>query len=368
MKIAQISPLVESVPPKLYGGTERIVAYLTDELVRQGHEIVLFASGDSRTAAELVPCSPSALRLAQVRDATPYSVVQLEHLRRRAGEFDLLHFHTDYLHFPLARSLARPNVTTMHGRLDLPEYQVIFAEFSDMPLVSISNDQRRPLAARWAATVRHGLPARLYDFSPAGADGYLAFLGRISPEKRPDRAIAIAMRTGLELKIAAKMDRFDQAYFDETIRPLLAHPGIEFIGEIGEQQKQAFLGGARALLFPIDWPEPFGLVMIEAMACGTPVIAWRQGSVPEIVDHGVTGFVVDDIDEAVAAVERIGTLDRLAVRRRFEQRFTAERMARDYVRIYESLAAPSRAPVPRAVNGYGGLRRPALEGRLALPS
>ena len=340
MRIAQIAPLIESVPPKLYGGTERIVSYLTEELVRQGHDVALFASGDSCTAAELIACAPKALRLAEVRETLPHQVLQLEKVRRRVDDFDVLHFHTDQLHFPIVRHLGCAAVTTTHGRLDLPDYQPFFAEFPDMALVSVSDDQRKPLAAaRWIATVLHGLPANLYSFSPDGADGYLAFLGRISPEKRPDRAIEIARRAGVQLRIAAKVDRVDQTYFEEVIRPLLRDPRIDYVGEINGRQKQAFLAEARALLFPIDWPEPFGLVQIEAMACGTPVIAWRRGSVPEVVEHGVTGFTVDSIDEAVAAVEKVGSLSRKAVRHRFEERFSVERTARDYVRVYESLAA-----------------------------
>ena len=339
MRIAQISPLIESVPPKLYGGTERIVSYLTEELVRQGHEVTLFASADSETSAELVSCAPKALRLAHAHDVQAYSVLQLEKIRQRAGDFDFLHFHTDYVHFPLVRSHDLPAVTTMHGRLDLPACRPLFAEFADMALVSVSDDQRKPLHARWVATVPHGLPPDLYAFSPDGADGYLAFLGRICPEKRPDRAIEIAKRAGVKLKIAAKVDRVDQDYFEDVIRPLLGDPRIEFVGEINDGEKQAFLGGAMALLFPIDWPEPFGLVQIEAMACGTPVIAWRRGSVPEIIRHGETGFVVDGMDEAIAAVDEVRSLSREGVRRGFEERFSIERMARDYVGVYQSLSA-----------------------------
>lgn len=347
MKIAQISPLMESVPPKLYGGTERIVSYLTEELVRQGHEVVLFASDDSVTAAELVPCSPTALRLWHARDPLVYNTLQLEQVRRRAGDFDLLHFHTDFLHFPLVRGMRHPTVTTMHGRLDLSGLPSVFSEFEDMPLVSISNHQRRPLSARWVSTVLHGLPSDLYSASEAGANGYLAFLGRICPEKRPDRAIEIAKRAGLELKIAAKVDKVDQSYFDEVIRPMLDHPLVEFVGEITEREKQAFLGGSKAVLFPIDWPEPFGLVMIEAMACGTPVIAWPCGSVPEVIDHGLTGFIVNSIDQAVAAIEKVSSVDRRLVRRRFETRFTADRMARDYCSVYDSLVR-RKLPTARA--------------------
>jgi glycosyltransferase involved in cell wall biosynthesis len=357
MRIAQISPLIESVPPKLYGGTERIVSYLTEELVRQGHEVTLFASGDSETAAELVSCAPTALRLAQVTDSAPYTVMQLEKIRHRAADFDIAHFHSDFFHFPLIRSLGTPSVTTLHGRLDLPFYRLLLDEFPEMPLVSISDDQRRMLQAQWVATVLHGLPKDLYSFSAAGEGGYLAFLGRISPEKRPDRAIEIAQRAGVPLKIAAKVDKADQTYFDETIRPLIKGSGVEFIGEVNDSEKQAFLGGASALLFPIDWPEPFGLVQIEAMACGTPVVAWRRGSVSEVIDEGVSGFMVEDIDEAVAAVHKARSLSRQAVRDRFDQRFTIERVARDYVRVYNSLAAePILCPT-------GGTPRRGVEAR-----
>jgi glycosyltransferase involved in cell wall biosynthesis len=344
MRIAQISPLMESVPPKLYGGTERIVSFLTEELIRQGHNVVLFASGDSQTAAELVSCTPEALRLAHVRDAQCYNILQLEQVRQRANEFDILHFHTDYLHFPLFRDLGLPMVTTMHGRMDLPDYPPLFNEFRDMPVVSISNHQRRALQANWEATVYHGLPLNLLAFSLSRPAGYLAFLGRICPEKRPDRAIEIAKRAGLPLKIAAKVDSVDRAYFENRIRPLLDHPLVEFVGEINEHQKQNFLANAQALLFPIDWPEPFGLAMIEAMACGTPVVAWREGSVPEVVDEGVTGFIVDSIDAAVAAVRRLPSLNRVNVRRCFEKRFSAERMAHDYLALYETLVEPESYP------------------------
>ena len=348
MRIAQIAPLIESVPPRLYGGTERIVSYLTEELVRQGHEVTLFASGDSLTAAELVPCSERALRLEPtVRDPLPYYMVMLDRVRRRAQEFDVFHFHIDYLHFPLFRDLAARTLTTQHGRLDLPDLAVAYRAFAEFPLVSISDDQRRPCPDwHWLRTVQHGLPAHLYPFSPAAAGGYLAFLGRICPEKRPDHAIEIARRAGLPLKIAAKVDRVDQAYFEEVIRPLLRDPSIEFVGEIGEQDKAAFLGGAQALLFPIDWPEPFGLVMIEAMACGTPVIAYRRGSVAEVVEDEWTGFMVDDVAGAVAAVANLDRLNREMIRARFEQRFTAQRMAKDYVAAYSALETALELPVP----------------------
>ena len=351
MRIAQVAPLIESVPPKLYGGTERIVSYLTEELVRQGHDVALFASGDSETAAELIPCGHEALRLGQVQDTMPHNILQLEKVRQYAGNFDVIHFHSDYLHFPLMRNIARPVVNTMHGRLDLPDLLPLFAEYRDMPLVSISDNQRLPLPALWMATIHHGLPIDLLRFSPEATEGYLAFLGRICPDKRLDRAIEIARRSGVELKIAAKVDAVDQQYFEEMIRPMLGAPHVEFIGEIDEHEKQRFLGGAKALLFPIDWPEPFGLVMIEAMACGTPVIAWPCGSVLEVIEHGLTGYIVDDLDQAAAAVDAAGALDRKRIRRRFEGRYTAERMARDYVDVYESLARPKPLEVPASVGG-----------------
>jgi glycosyltransferase involved in cell wall biosynthesis len=363
MRIAQIAPLIESVPPRLYGGTERIVSYLTEELVGQGHEVTLFASGDSLTTAELVPCSERALRLEPtVRDPLPYYMVMLDRVRRRAQEFDVLHFHIDYLHFPLFREIAARTLTTQHGRLDLPDLPVAYRAFREFPLVSISDDQRGPCPDwNWLRTVYHGLPRDLYPFSPRPQGGYLAFLGRICPEKRPDQAIEIARRTGLPLKIAAKVDRVDQAYFDAVIRPLLRDPLIEFVGEIGEQDKAAFLGGALALLFPIDWPEPFGLVMIEAMACGTPVIAYRRGSVAEVIEDGWTGFMVDDVAGAVAAVAELERLDRGTIRARFERRFTAQRMATDYVLAYDALETALELPVPVPLPGYG-IGQAAIEG------
>lgn len=340
MKIAQIAPLAERVPPKLYGGTERIVSYLTDELVRQGHDVTLFASGDSRTLAHLVPCSHVALRLnPDMRDPIPYHVMMLEQVRQRADEFDVLHFHIDMLHFPLVREFAGRTLTTLHGRLDLPDLVPFYRTFPEFPLVSISNDQRAPMPpVNWAGTVYHGLPAELLPFSAEATGGYLAFLGRISPEKRPDRAIEIAAKAGMKLKIAAKVDKADQTYWDKTIAPLVArYDNVEFVGEINEQQKAQFLGNATALLFPIDWPEPFGLVMIEAMACGTPVIAFRCGSVPEVIDHGVSGFIIDSIEEAVESVGKAKALDRAVVRATFDARFTAGRMAANYLAIYERL-------------------------------
>jgi glycosyltransferase involved in cell wall biosynthesis len=339
MNIAQIAPLAESVPPKLYGGTERVVFYLTEELVRLGHKVTLFASADSQTSARLVPCAPRALRLdPHVQDGLPHHLLMLDRVRSRAHEFDVLHFHLEHLHLPLFRPLAGKTVTTLHGRLDLADLQPLYQELDDMPLVSISDSQRKPLpGAGWVATVYHGLPDPVCPYNRAPRDDYLAFLGRASPEKGLDRAIEIACRAGIRLRIAAKIDRADQHYWRTRIQPLLAHPLIEYIGEVDEASKPGLLGNARALLFPIDWPEPFGLAMIEAMSCGTPVIAWPNGAVPEIVDHGVTGLVVDSIERAVDAVQAAARLDRQAVRRRFEERFTAARMAKDYLGVYRNL-------------------------------
>lgn len=345
MRIAQIAPLAESVPPRLYGGTERIVSFLTEELVRQGHDVTLFASGDSSTSARLVPCCSSALRLdATIHDPLPPHLLMLDRVRRRAGEFDVLHFHVDLLHYPIMAGTPARTLTTLHGRLDRTESHPLYAAFADMPLVSISDHQRLPMPpVRWAATVHHGLPVELLPFSARPAGGHLAFLGRISPEKRPDRAIEIARLAGLPLKIAAKVDRADRAYWDEVIEPMIRRePDVEFVGEIDEREKARFLGDAAALVFPIDWPEPFGLVMIEAMACGTPVLAFSGGSVPEVIDDGVTGAIVGSIEEAVAELPRVLALDRARVRARFEERFSAERMARDYVEIYRRLARVDR--------------------------
>lgn len=338
MRIAQVAPLFESVPPKLYGGTERVVAYLTHELVRQGHEVTLFASADSSTDARLVPACKRALRLeGRSIDHLPLHVLQLEHVMQRAAEFDVIHFHTDCLHFPWARRHPCRHMTTMHGRLDRLELVPLFEEFAEMPMVSISEAQRAPLLrVNWQATVHHGLPSNLLSLGKGGG-GYYAFLGRISPEKRADRAIEIAKRLKKPVRIAAKVDPADRQYFETQIEPLLNDPLVEYVGEIGERDKQAFLGNAIALLFPIDWPEPFGLVMIESMACGTPVVAWRRGSVPEIVDHGITGFIADGMDEAVEAARSAAALSRARCRQRFEERFTAERMAREYVAVYERL-------------------------------
>jgi glycosyltransferase involved in cell wall biosynthesis len=339
MRIAQVAPLMEAVPPKLYGGTERIVAYLSDELVALGHDVTLFASGDSVTAANIEPGCPRALRLdATIRDHVAPLVAMLERVAQRAAEFDLIHLHCDYLGYGVLRRAGTPFLATLHGRLDLPELSLVYRAFSDVPVVSISDSQRGPLPEpRYIATIHHGIPEHLLQFG-TGAGGYLAFLGRISPEKAPDRAIRIAARAGLPLKIAAKVDAVDRQYFADQIEPLLAQPHVEYIGEIAEHQKSEFLGNAAALLFPINWREPFGLAMIEAMACGTPVVAWRNGSVSEVIDEGVSGFVVDDEDAAAVAARRARLLDRGRIRQVFERRFTARRMAEDYVRIYQLLA------------------------------
>lgn len=354
MKIAQIAPLAERCPPALYGGTERVVSYLTEELVEQGHEVTLFASGDSITAADLVPCCETALRLTPgVVDALPYHMIMLNEVAKRADEFDMLHFHIELMHAPVVAPFMQRTLTTLHGRLDMPDLHPFYRAFPDLPLVSISNYQRRPMPpVNWAANIPHGLPKDLLAFNPSGRNGYLAFLGRISPEKRPDRAIEIAARLGMPLKIAAKVDRADRDYWHAVIDPMIkAHPNVEYIGEIGEHQKAEFLGNASALLFPIDWPEPFGLVMIEAMACGTPIVAFRAGSVPEVIEDGVTGFVVDDIDQAVVAVERARRLDRSRVREAFEERFTADRMARDYVALYQRQLALAEEAATRTIKG-----------------
>lgn len=344
MKIAQVAPLYESVPPKLYGGTERVVSFLTEGLVRQGHDVTLFASGDSTTAARLVPVTPHSLRLDEsCIDRLAHHVLMVEQVVKRSGEFDVIHFHIDYLHYPVSRRANVPQVTTLHGRLDIPDLVPLYREFTDMPVVSISNDQRRPLPdAAWQATIHHGLPSDLLDFHPH-PDDYLAFLGRISREKRPDRAIEIAKRAGMRLKIAAKVDDADREYFDREIEPLLGQAHVEFVGEINEQQKNDFLGRARGLLFPIDWPEPFGLVMIESMACGTPVVAFPCGAVPEVIDEGITGCLCDSIDSAVACVGRLANWDRRACRAKFEERFTIERVARQYVDVFKTLVCRRNA-------------------------
>ena len=346
MRIAQVAPLVEAVPPKLYGGTERVVSWLTEELVAQGHDVTLFASGDSVTRATLVPTAPAALRLSGIHDQTPTLVVALDQIRRSADEFDIIHFHIDCLQFPLFQELSHKCVTTLHGRLDLPDLAGLYRAFPRMPLISISDAQRRPVPrANWLTTVHHGLPSALYPLNPKGG-GYLAFLGRIAPEKRPDRAIEIAKRSGVPLKIAAKVDFVDQEYFAREIEPLLDDPLVEFIGEIDDARKGDFLGNAMALLFPIDWPEPFGLVMIEAMSTGTPVIAWGNGSVPEVLDDGVTGVLVDSAEAGARAVETVRRMDRHAVRQRFEARFTASRMANRYLAAYDQILHRGSTLVP----------------------
>jgi len=341
MKIAQVTPLYEAVPPKLYGGTERVVAHLTDALVDLGHEVTLFASAEARTKARLVPVRDQAIRLdpAPLKSDLASHMTMLSEVLRRADDFDVIHFHTDMIHFPFFQRIAGKTLTTLHGRLDMKDLAEVYERWPEFGLVSISDDQRRPLDfANWKATVHHGMPAEQYRFSPK-SDGYLAFLGRISPEKRPDRAIEIAIKLGRKLKLAAKVDAADKIYFETRIRPMLDHPLIEFIGEIGDHQKSEFLGGADALLFPIDWPEPFGLVMIEAMACGTPVVAFRCGSTAEIVEDGATGFLVDTLEQAVAATDRAALLDREAIRARFELRFSATAMARRYLDVYGDLLA-----------------------------
>lgn len=352
LRIAQISPLHEAVPPILYGGTERTISWLTEELVELGHDVSLFASGDSQTKARLEPMWPRALRLdGSVSDANALHVAMIEHVCSRAGEFDLLHFHLDYFPFSVMSRQSTPFLTTLHGRLDLPEHQPVFAAFPSVPVVSVSNAQRRPLPnANWVGTVHHGLPKNL--LRPRSTPpSYLAFLGRISPEKRVDRAIRIAKRSGLRLKIAAKIDPVDQNYFDEAIRPLLNQSHVDFIGEISDVEKADFLSGAKALIVPIDWPEPFGLVMIEAMACGTPVVAFNRGSVPEVIEDGVTGRIVEDETGAVDALREIDKLSRDDIRNRFEARFTARRMAEQYLKIYRRLLDQ---PLQSRWNGYDG--------------
>jgi glycosyltransferase involved in cell wall biosynthesis len=347
MRIAQIPPLYESVPPQLYGGTERVVAHLCDSLVDLGHDVTLFSSADARTKAQLIPVRDRALRLdpAPVKSELASHLLLLEEVQLQAQRFDVLHFHLDMLHFPIFEALAGKTVTTVHGRLDYRELPPLYARWSNFGLVSISNSQRRPLPnANWLATVGHGIPPSLYRFHERPAGNHIVFLGRLSPEKRPDRAVRLAERAGIPLRIAAKVDCADAAYFASVVEPLLRSPCVEFVGEIGEDEKSEFLGNAVALLFPIDWPEPFGLVMIEAMACGTPVIAWNRGSVPEIVDHGVTGFIVDSEDEALAAIAHAPELDRRRIRATFERRFSATAMARAYAGVYRDCWLRSLGP------------------------
>ncbi len=351
MRIAQVAPLYESVPPKLYGGTERVVSWLTEELVRLGHEVTLFASGDSMTTARLVPACRESLRLAPGSvDQLAHHFVLMERVLSEKNEFDLIHFHIDYLHFPLSRRERYVHVSTLHGRLDIPDLVPLYEVYHDMPVISISDVQRDPLPhLNWQGTVHHGLPLENYTFHRKPGK-YLAFLGRTSPEKGVDRAIEIAGAAGVPLKIAAKIDKVDQEYFDTCVQPLLNGPDIEFVGEVGYPEKSQFLGNAAALLFPISWPEPFGLVMIEAMACGTPAIAYPFGSVPEVMADGVSGFIVPDLKRAVEAVNKIDKIDRKKVRKHFEQHFTAERMAREYLKIYERLVNRKKAPLA-ASNG-----------------
>lgn len=371
LRIAQVAPLYERVPPLLYGGTERVVHILTEELVRQGHDVTLFASGDSVTSARLIPACRRSLRLDARRgdDLAPH-LLMLEDVFDRLPNFDIVHFHVDYLHYPLSRRHQFARLTTLHGRLDIPELAPLYDRYRDEPVVSISDNQRRPLPqANWQATIAHGLPTDMLTFSPRHG-GALVFIGRLSPEKRVDRAIEIARRAGARLKIAAKIDRVDREYVDRDIAPLLTQPHVDFLGEIGDEAKSALLGQARALLFPIDWEEPFGLVMIEALACGTPVVAFNRGSVPEIIEHGVTGFIVESVDEAVEAVRRVETLSRARCREAFERRFTAERMAGEYVAVYRRLStgwmpgdvtAPSK-PQPPTLKMAGAGRRPLASG------
>jgi glycosyltransferase involved in cell wall biosynthesis len=339
MKIAQVAPLYESVPPKFYGGTERVVYYLTEELVRLGHDVSLFASGDSKTSAKLIADVPEALRLKQecCEDMLAPHIVQLENIMERANEFDIIHFHNDYLHFPFTNNLKVPHLTTLHGKLTIPELQLIYNKFPNQPVVSISNDQRKPLPqANFVGTVYHGLPENLFSAGD-GEENYFAFLGRISPEKGCDRAIEIAIATNTPIKIAAKIDKADETYFEEKIKQLFNNALVTYIGEIDEKQKREFLGKAKALLFPIDWNEPFGIVLIEAMACGTPVVAWNMGSVPEIIEDGRNGFIVSSLEEAISAVDKLSFLKRSTVRKVFEEKFTAKRMATDYLKVYDDL-------------------------------
>jgi len=377
VRIAQIAPLSEAVPPKFYGGTERVVSWITEELVRQGHEVTLFASGDSRTTANLASCTPEGLRLLGYRDHTASHLAMLHHIRRRAHEFDIIHFHIDLLQYPLFEDLNHKCLTTMHGRLDVPDFMPVYATFTGMPLVSISDNQRLPMPknVNWLSTIHHGLPAENCPYYPEANGGYLAFLGRVSPEKRPDRAIEMAIRSGTPLKIAAKVDKADQEYWDEVIEPMTHHPLVEYIGEINEDQKKDFLGNALALAFPIDWPEPFGLVMIEAMSAGTPVIAFRNGSVPEVIADGVSGVLCATMDDAVAAVNTVKSMSRAGVRRHFESQFTAECMVKKYVAAYEQLIAsqpdviklPTAAAFAPQYGDMNGSARPSLSAA-AMPA
>ena len=360
MRIAQVAPLYESVPPKLYGGTERVVSWLTEELVRLGHDVTLFASGDSMTTAKLIPCCRESLRLSpECVDHLAHHLVLLEHVLQLKNEFDLIHFHIDYLHFPLSRRERYTYVSTLHGRLDIPDLVPLYNIYRDAPVISISNAQREPLPhLNWQGTVHHGLPVDSYKFCRKPGE-YLAFLGRTSPEKGLDRAIAIAKAAGIPLKIAAKIDKADQEYFDTVIKPELDSPDIEFVGEIGYAEKNDFLGQAMALLFPIAWPEPFGIVMIEAMACGTPVISYPFGSVPEVVADGISGYIVSGEKAAHSAIENLHKLDRKKVRRHFEQNFTADRMALDYLKIYERMVSRKKVPLTASSGVLNWMKLPS---------
>jgi glycosyltransferase involved in cell wall biosynthesis len=366
MRIAQISPLIESVPPKKYGGTERVVSWLTEELVKQGHDVTLFASGDSITGAELVPCADQALRLdPKCKDTYPHLMMMLDTVRNCAHEFDLVHFHVEFFHLPIFRQMAHRTLTTLHSRQDFNDYAMLYGRYNRMPLAAISESQASAIPmANVAGVIHHGLPTNLLKANLKPKGDYLAFLGRIAPDKRPDRAIKIARAMGMPLKIAAKIDAVDRNYYRDEIKPLMDGPDIEFVGEVNEREKQDFLGNARALLFPIDWPEPFGLVMIEAMACGTPTLAFRNGSVPEVIDEGVTGHVVDTVDEAIERLPDTLALDRREVRAAFDERFTASRMARDYVKLYRKLLnkpASIETREPLHVNGAGAGLAPQIE-------
>jgi glycosyltransferase involved in cell wall biosynthesis len=346
MRIAQVAPLFESVPPALYGGTERVVSYLTEELVKQGHEVTLFASGDSATAARLVPGCPRALwRDSRCRDTLPHHVRLVELVASQAERFDVIHFHLDYIHFPTVGRLPCPTVTTLHGQLRPPDDEPFMAAFPDVALVSVSDSQRRPIPrANWRGTVYHGMPRDTHTFR-AEAGNYLAFLGRLSPEKGIGPAVEIARRAGLPLKVAAKIYPEESRYYEDVVEPLFRScPWVEFVGEVGGAAKDEFLGNAHALVFPIDWEEPFGLVMMEALACGTPVVAFRRGSVPEVIDDGITGFVVDGVESAIKAVARVSELDRRSCRLAFEQRFDSRRMTGDYLEVYRQIAAVGRQP------------------------
>lgn len=360
MRIAQVAPLYESVPPKLYGGTERVVSWLTEELVRLGHEVTLFASGDSMTTATLVPVCKESLRLSpESIDHLAHHFVMMEKVLRQKDEFDLIHFHVDYLHYPLSRRERYMHVTTLHGRLDIPDLIPLYKTYSEVPVISISDAQRDPLPRlNWQGTVHHGLPVNNYKYH-RGPGKYLAFLGRTSPEKGLDRAIEIAKAAGVPLKIAAKIDKADQEYFETVIQPMLDNTQVEFIGEIGYPAKSEFLGNAIALLFPIAWPEPFGIVMIEAMACGTPIIAYPFGSVPEVVEDGISGYVVSDQTSAVQAIRNIGKLDRKNVRKHFEQHFTSDRMALDYLKIYERIVSRKKAPLAASTGVLNWMKLPS---------